>query len=1565
MSTIAAIVKTLVGQVFAVSLDGLKRQIFEGERLLMGEQILTGLGGEVTLQLASGDVVNVAQNSSWQAAPSAAQTEDDKAEPDSSLEQALAAGLDPTTDLEATAAGPGTGGGTGGTAGGGHSFVLLGETGQRLDPTVGFETEGLGFANQTFDDQAGATENAATDATPAVIDTPPTIISITNGATGLTVNEGEAAIFTVTLSKTSSSATEFDLALADGTANLGADYSANLTFSNGVTFNATSGRISVPAGVTSFDVSVPTIDDSIFEANETFTLSIGDKNATSTIVDNDSTPTVSSISSPTVAEGADLVYNITLSNASTTPTSLAYSLGGGSASAADYGTPTFSNGVTLVSGNLIVPAGVTSFSVTLPTVDDALNEPTETVPLTLGGVTGTGSITDNDAAPSLSINSVSVNESAGTATFTVTLSAASGQAVSVNYASSNGTATAGSDYTAVSGTLNFVAGETTQTITVPISDDTLFEGAENFTITLSAPTNATLGTAVGTGTIVDNDSAPPVFGSSQLTASVSEEGLPNGVADNTGSPSDTTNAVIATGNFAISDIDSPSVSVTLAPPAQTLTSNGVPVSWSGSGTSTLSASAGGKTVMTISINNSGAYTVTLLGPVDHPQAGVEDVLNLSLQVTASDGQSSSTGQLNIRIEDDAPIANDDLANLLFGGNAAGNVLNNDLGADLPGKVASVNYKGQAYNFGTDGNVTISTDTGTLAMNQNGDYSYQSKLFSSIGGGGSLASWSGVSITAFKGALTGNQSSQNEFFISNGVPVASNILNLTGSGTLTVSSNGLGIAGGGGNADYLNGHPATPEAIMVNLGHEVSSLTANFYAQTGAAANFNWATYTANGQLISTGSGSALSPGFSLNVANGGGQAFQYVVFYGNNDTANIKVLLQGLENIQYANLQPDTFTYQMVDADGDGSSAILSVSQSSASNTPPEARPDTTATKEDTSVTVNVLGNDSDADGDALTVGGVSANNGSVEINPNGTLTYTPNLDFHGTDTIIYSIRDGKGGQAQSTVTVNVSPVNDASNPTLSIATAGQWTFNESSGSGTTLNQYSNQSGTLADDNSTGGTALPSFAGTPRNATAGNNLHFQDAGDRVDVSTSVTQPLMGTSTLTFWVNTTQTGTASGAGNSWDLPTVIGSEQNGGGNDIQWGAINTQGKIGFGLGNVAGVYSTTSINDGKWHHVAITRNATTKLVEVYVNGQREATGSPNDPDFTATINKLVSIGANNRFSNNAAASDMADTRYFNGQLDDLRIYSGVLSAAQITAIRSVEGGFHDTALANDGGAMKFSLSAGNFTSLAISGLEAGMTITDGVRSVSATGNDHSIALDGWNLSSLSLLSAGTQSATLAITATNTIANGDSAHTTSYLTIANGNTVLTNGTSGNDILTGSNGADLLRGGDGNDSLNGGAGNDRLEGGSGNDTLIGGTGNDVLFGGAGNDLLIGGAGNDVLWGGSGADTFTWKKDDLGRGVIKDFNASEGDRIDLRDLLQDESDGNILNYLRVNTSNSTLEISTTGQFNAGGSADVTIKLENGDIPVDLSSYGSTSSAIVNSLIAGGDLALIKVDHT
>ncbi|WJM91720.1 retention module-containing protein [Pseudomonas brenneri] len=161
------------------------------------------------------------------------------------------------------------------------------------------------------------------------------------------------------------------------------------------------------------------------------------------------------------------------------------------------------------------------------------------------------------------------------------------------------------------------------------------------------------------------------------------------------------------------------------------------------------------------------------------------------------------------------------------------------------------------------------------------------------------------------------------------------------------------------------------------------------------------------------------------------------------------------------------------------------------------------------------------------------------------------------------------------------------------------------------------------------------------------------------------------------------------------------------------------------------------------------------------------------------------------------------------------------------------------------------------------------------------------------------------------------------------------------------------------DGNDTLLGGSGDDILFGQGGNDYLDGGKGNDILLGGTGNDTLIGGKGNDILIGGTGADTFVWRAGDTGNDVIKDFKASEGDRIDLRDLLKGETDGTIDNFLKLTTVDNvtTLQISSEGKLNAAGglaNADVTIKLEG----------NNWSGQSINSLITGAD-PTIKVDHT
>lgn len=111
------------------------------------------------------------------------------------------------------------------------------------------------------------------------------------------------------------------------------------------------------------------------------------------------------------------------------------------------------------------------------------------------------------AAAVISISNASATEG-GSIVFTVTRSGDTSMAVGANWATASGTALSGSDFTAGSSTVSFAAGEWTKTVTVATIDDAIFENAESMTVTLSAPTGgASLGTAIGTGTINDNDVA--------------------------------------------------------------------------------------------------------------------------------------------------------------------------------------------------------------------------------------------------------------------------------------------------------------------------------------------------------------------------------------------------------------------------------------------------------------------------------------------------------------------------------------------------------------------------------------------------------------------------------------------------------------------------------------------------------------------------------------------------------------------------------------------------------------------------------------------------------------------------------------------------------------------------------------------------------------------------------------------------------------------------------------------------------------------------------------------------
>ena len=337
--------------------------------------------------------------------------------------------------------------------------------------------------------------------------------------------EGTNLVHSVSLSNASSTAQSYAISLTGNSATAGTDFDnvlANAVFSNGVTYNAVTGQITVPAGVTSFTVGYTTTQDSIHEVDETTTLTIGGSSGTGTITNDDAVPTIS-VGNNTQVEGTNLVHSVSLSNASSTAQSYAISLTGNSATAGtDFdnvlANAVFSNGVTYnaVTGQITVPAGVTSFTVGYTTTQDSIHEADETTTLTIGGSSGTGTITNDDAVPTLSVGNNTQVEGTNLV-HSVSLSNASSTAQSYAISLTSNSATAGTDfdnvlanavfsngvtYNAVTGQITVPAGVTSFTVGYTTTQDSIHEADETTTLTI--------GGSSGTGTITNDDAVPTI-----------------------------------------------------------------------------------------------------------------------------------------------------------------------------------------------------------------------------------------------------------------------------------------------------------------------------------------------------------------------------------------------------------------------------------------------------------------------------------------------------------------------------------------------------------------------------------------------------------------------------------------------------------------------------------------------------------------------------------------------------------------------------------------------------------------------------------------------------------------------------------------------------------------------------------------------------------------------------------------------------------------------------------------------------------------------------------------------
>ncbi|MCB2170926.1 MAG: cadherin-like domain-containing protein, partial [Deltaproteobacteria bacterium] len=386
----------------------------------------------------------------------------------------------------------------------------------------------------------------------------------------------------------------------------------------------------------------------------------------------------------------------------------------------------------------------------------------------------------------------------------------------------------------------------------------------------------------------------------------------------------------------------------------------------------------------------------------------------------------------------------------------------------------------------------------------------------------------------------------------------------------------------------------------------------------------------------------------------------------------------------------------------------------------------------------------------------------------NGELTFVPDTHESGNDyaTFDFSVSDGTNWSASATANINVTPVADA--PTLSVTydsgvpddAAGYWIFDENSGT-VTHNELDDTTGTLV-----GG---PTWVSDGHTNSA---LSFDGVDDYVALEQPYTEQLGGSATLSAWIKTTADGTLIGGSDiGWNRASIIGNEHDGGVTDIQWGWLDNQGHINIGVGNNRGARSNDPINDGEWHHVVMTRDASTGETTMYVDG--------NFNDSVTTTNGAITVFDLQGFGVTTNSDPNNPNRYLQAELDDIRVFDRVLTAAEVAAINTYEtyaADSFDSMVGNEGDALAFAIDAdlidtdGSETlTIEIRDVPLGATISDGTN----TSAGPIVDVTSWDLSNLTFTSGsvnGDADYRIEVVATSTEAlNGSTASTTQSIDI----------------------------------------------------------------------------------------------------------------------------------------------------------------------------------------------------
>ena len=298
--------------------------------------------------------------------------------------------------------------------------------------------------------------------------------------------------------------------------------------------------------------------------------------------------------------------------------------------------------------------------------------------------------------------------------------------------------------------------------------------------------------------------------------------------------------------------------------------------------------------------------------------------------------------------------------------------------------------------------------------------------------------------------------------------------------------------------------------------------------------------------------------------------------------------------------------------------------------------------------------------GDAQTAANLLTVTGSSS---NTTLVPAANIVFSGTGasrTVTVTPAASQSGSATITLTVSDGTLTASTAFTLTVLalTSQQpvdlYHFDEDTGT-TVHDSAGSNPGTLV------GSPLPVWVspgpvGVSALSFSGNGVYNQSPAESAVQLTSDLSPILGgTSSLMAWINTTQTGNNT----HYQAPAITGVEQSGAGNDINWGYLDGSGHIGIAVGDSGSLLSTSPVNDGQWHNIAITRDAGTGIVNLYVDGVLNGSSTLGTGALTSRFSLIGALSV--------VASDgvtFTGANYFNGQIDEVRIYNRVLTAQDV-------------------------------------------------------------------------------------------------------------------------------------------------------------------------------------------------------------------------------------------------------------------------------------------------------------